>query len=93
MLVKEFKAEISSKINIPVDQQRLIFRGRVLHDDKEMKEYNVANSTVHVVQRPPNANPTRRNDEPNPSLGQRGPGEGVHGGLIIAGKRKRGRNV
>ena len=40
MLVKDFKTEISERIAIPADQQRLIFRGRVLQDDKKMSEYS-----------------------------------------------------
>lgn len=38
MLVKDFKIEITGKIGIPADMQRLIFRGRVLQDDKKMGE-------------------------------------------------------
>jgi hypothetical protein len=40
MLVKDFKTEIAEKIAISADQQRLIFRGRVLHDEKKMSEYS-----------------------------------------------------
>ncbi|CAL8135046.1 unnamed protein product [Orchesella dallaii] len=64
--VKQFKELISSTIGIPTDQQRLIFRGRVLQDDKKLSEYSVASSVVHVVQRPSNQNSTT-NDEPRPS--------------------------
>ena len=33
MKVKDFKERISSSINVPANQQRLIFQGRVLKDD------------------------------------------------------------
>jgi hypothetical protein len=39
MPVSRFKGEISSTIGIPADQQRLIFRGRVLQDDKKISDY------------------------------------------------------
>ncbi|XP_021964422.1 large proline-rich protein bag6 [Folsomia candida] len=82
MLVKDFKIEITGKIGIPADMQRLIFRGRVLQDDKKMGECNVADSTIHVVQR--SATSTRSNDEPPPvSAASRMP-DGIQGGLIIA---------
>ncbi|XP_066922575.1 large proline-rich protein bag6-A-like [Clytia hemisphaerica] len=51
--VKEFKELILPKVGIPVDKQRIIFKGKVLSDEKLLKEYNVDNCVVHLVQRAP----------------------------------------
>ncbi|KAL8256037.1 hypothetical protein R6Q59_031104 [Mikania micrantha] len=54
MLVSKFKEHIASEVGLPVEQQRLIFRGKVLKDDDLLSEYYVENGhTLHLVARQP----------------------------------------
>nr|XP_043622612.1 ubiquitin-like domain-containing protein CIP73 [Erigeron canadensis] len=54
MQVSIFKDKIASEVALPVEQQRLIFRGKVLKDDDLLSEYHIENGhTLHVVARQP----------------------------------------
>jgi len=37
--VVELKAKIAEKTNVPSNMQRVIFKGKVLHDDKDLSFY------------------------------------------------------
>ncbi|KAI3922487.1 hypothetical protein MKX01_006176 [Papaver californicum] len=54
MPVPLFKEKIAGTIGLPVEQQRLIFRGKVLKDNQCLSEYHMEDGhTLHLVARQP----------------------------------------
>ncbi|XP_042062960.1 ubiquitin-like domain-containing protein CIP73 [Salvia splendens] len=73
MPVSAFKEKIAIQSGVPVGQQRLIFRGKVLRDDHRLSEYNVENGdTLHLVERQPQPSTGSSSGEATSNNGVRG---------------------
>ncbi|KAH6799861.1 Ubiquitin-like superfamily protein [Perilla frutescens var. hirtella] len=75
--IYSFRVDKNEKIaiqsGVPVGQQRLIFRGKVLKDDYLLSVYNVENEdTLHLVERQPQPSPGSTSGDATSSNGMRG---------------------
>lgn len=79
--VSNIKAKLRDKEGIPIDQQRLIFSGRILEDDYTVSQYSIQDKCVlHLVVRLPQGNGNSSKDPTGVSAssgGVRGPCEVV----------------
>ncbi|KAI3519100.1 hypothetical protein L1887_08125 [Cichorium endivia] len=86
--VESFKSVLAQNCDIPAEQQRLIYKGRILKDNQTLKSYGLeAEHTVHLVRgfvpstsTPASATPTRANTTP-PVAGEAASVEGGGIGL------------
>uniref|UniRef100_A0A5K3F316 Ubiquitin-like domain-containing protein n=2 Tax=Mesocestoides corti TaxID=53468 RepID=A0A5K3F316_MESCO len=53
LTVAAFKQLIATEMDIPIENQRLIFQGKVLVDERKLKDCDVESKTIHLVPRPP----------------------------------------
>ncbi|XP_030404202.1 ubiquitin-like protein 4A [Gopherus evgoodei] len=65
--VSTLKRLVSEKLNVPVSQQRLLFKGKALADEHRLSDYSIGpESKLNLVIKPP--------EKPSPEeLGHRGP--------------------
>ncbi|KAF6264040.1 ubiquitin-like protein 1 [Scenedesmus sp. NREL 46B-D3] len=50
--ISDLKAVLEAALNVPINRQRLIFKGRVLRDESTLQELGVENGfTIHLVER------------------------------------------
>ncbi|XP_072930528.1 uncharacterized protein [Epargyreus clarus] len=66
------KQKLLEQLGIRIDRQRLIFFGRVLHDNKKLADYGVHGKVVHLVERPPPRSQQINNDGDAPPSGRIG---------------------
>ncbi|CAF2041060.1 BnaA09g15900D [Brassica napus] len=79
-MVSVFKEKIASETGVPVAQQRLIFRGRVLKDDHPLSEYHLENGhTLHLIVRQQPAESMPSSDTPSEGAAAND-GNGSNGG-------------
>ncbi|XP_014508827.1 ubiquitin domain-containing protein DSK2a isoform X1 [Vigna radiata var. radiata] len=58
-IVSSFKDLVARNCDVPVEQQRLIYKGRILKDDQTLRSYGLeADHTVHLVRGFVHTNPT-----------------------------------
>ena len=48
--IKDIKNKISKEKGIPIESQRIIFNGKILEDNKSLKQYNINHESIlHLV--------------------------------------------
>ncbi|CAN4116721.1 unnamed protein product [Withania somnifera] len=75
--VGSFKSILVKHANIPAEQQRLIYKGRILKDEQTLESYGLeADHTVHLVRGSapaPSANPVSATNAGGPNIVQNAP--------------------
>ncbi|PNY06694.1 ubiquilin [Trifolium pratense] len=82
--VSSFKDVVAQNCDIPADQQRLIYKGRILKDDQTLQSYGLeADHTVHLVRgfTPANTTAGTNTGGANTTTNARGAGANEGGGL------------
>lgn len=83
--VKEFKERISGSVGVPAERQRLIFRGKVLNDDKDLNQNGpVHGKVLHLVERLPVPNNTSTRTAATSGSSSTSSGAQSHGGPSIS---------
>ncbi|VFQ88210.1 unnamed protein product [Cuscuta campestris] len=88
--VASFKSDISQRCEIPAEQQRLIYKGRILKDDQTLDSYGLmADHTVHLVRGfapPPSTNNGAATNPGVPNANQNAPRDtGLNVGGALGG--------
>lgn len=47
--VGSFKSVVAEKCDIPAEQQRLIYKGRILKDDQSLKSYGIVLNFILII--------------------------------------------
>ncbi|KAJ8544757.1 hypothetical protein K7X08_017340 [Anisodus acutangulus] len=77
--VGSFKSILSQPSDISAEQQRLIYKGRILKDDQTLKSYGLeADHTVHLVRGFATAASVSATNAVNPNANQDAPRDAVH---------------
>lgn len=74
-IVSQFKDHIKETVNVVPIEQRLIFCGRVLQNDKKLTDYDCNDKVIHLVRRPPPSldQPSDANSNTNNNTTNMGP--------------------
>ncbi|CAH6779556.1 Ubl4b [Phodopus roborovskii] len=72
--VATLKKLVSQHLQVPEEQQHLLFRGQLLADDKHLSDYSIGpNASINVIMRPPEEAALDETHQPQPlwlQLGQ-----------------------
>ncbi|KAH6767288.1 ubiquitin family protein [Perilla frutescens var. hirtella] len=90
--VSEFKGLLAQNCDVPAEQQRLIYKGRILKDDQTLASYGLqTDHTVHMVRgsapatTPPSTAPASAGNIDGVAAGTQGGGGPNTGGAGVAG--------
>ncbi|XP_038166770.1 ubiquitin-like protein 4B [Arvicola amphibius] len=65
--VATLKKLVSQHLQVPAEQQHLLFRGQLLDDDKHLSDYSIGpNASINVIMRPPEEAAPDKTHPPQP---------------------------